>query len=64
MQSSCTKPDNEAESAVMENLQDSSQLKMNPFIASDVKVDKYERTAKEDQRFIMEESKNKGKIIL
>lgn len=58
-QSSCTKPDNEAESAVMENLQDSSQLKMNPFIASEVKVDKYERTAKEDQRFIMEESKNK-----
>ncbi|XP_057951285.1 two-component response regulator-like APRR9 [Malania oleifera] len=61
-QSSCTKPDMEAESAYMENMQDPSQTKWRS-LASDTELQRHDTDVELDQKLLMQENKAGGSAM-
>ncbi|KAK9293255.1 hypothetical protein L1049_021246 [Liquidambar formosana] len=62
-QSSCTKPDLEAESAYMENLHDLSQPEWSKTLVSDMKAQKNEECVELGQRLVIRESEARGSAM-
>lgn len=64
VQSSCSKPDLEAESANMENMQDFSNPTWSRSLVSDTKMQKNEEDAKLGPKFLMHDKEAAGKTFV
>ncbi|CAL5364630.1 unnamed protein product [Camellia sinensis] len=62
-QSSCTKPELEAERAYAENVQDLSQTKWSKSPRSDMKIQKYEERVESSRNLLMYDSQDRGLAV-